>query len=214
MPSLFLTVILFSYIKDHVLTNKRLAVLLTFLLILSTLESWLFQNVVPPIPWNADVVMIMLFYYGIGYLFKKTNCDEGAENTRIKVTIVLFISAAVLFLYHTNEIYMYDMKKVIYKNLLLNVLLPFSGFFFIRWCAALIEKQKLISSIAELVGQNTITIMFFHIPVNAVLSSRLTYPVFFYVLVGITVPLILKKVCTLIAEWFGLGYIQKVIRIM
>lgn len=172
----------------------------------------MFQNVVPPIPWNADVVLIMLFYYGLGYLFRKTGCEKWVENVKIKVTVILFLSAAVVFSYLSNRIYLFDMKKAVYDNLVLNVVLPVSGFFLLRWIAISITKTKFISSIAKIIGQNTIAIMFLHIPINAVLSSRFSYSVFFYVLVGVTVPLILKTICLATTKWLGLERIQRVIR--
>ena len=214
LPSLFLTVVLFSYIKDHIQTKKKMAVLLTILLILSTGESWLFQNVVPPIPWNADVVLIMLFYYGLGYLFRKTGSEEWAENVKIKVPVILFASAAVGFSYLSNIIYMFDMKKVVYDNLVLNVVLPVTGFLLLKWIAISISETKMIWSIAKKIGKNTITIMFLHIPINAVLSSRFHYSDFFYVLIGVLVPLMLKAICLIITKWLCLERIRRVIHLL
>ena len=114
------------------------------------------------IPWSLDVCVLSLGYYIIGYLFKI--CSEKMKTKISILKYVGFSAFCVCILGGATGFlkYQLDMKKVLYPNFLLNLLLPICGFCFCFCIAQWISKISIANMGLACLGKESMAIMFLH----------------------------------------------------
>lgn len=173
------------------MSRPKIVVTLVLMLCLATTESNYCR--LSFAPWNFDVVLIMLFYYGVGYLIRHSILDDKQNDGKLILIATIVVLATIVCTLRNNEIYLFDMKKVEYKELWSNVLYPMAFYIIVRAWSMLISRNQMLLRLFSYIGNNTLSIMFLHIPVNAYINARMHYGKFGYLLVGVAVPLIWKE---------------------
>ncbi|MFD0826997.1 acyltransferase family protein [Neobacillus sp. M.A.Huq-85] len=195
IPVFFLTKIIFSFLSNR-LNNKYLGLTIAILYTIAHLLSIYFipnnnhtrtpENMV--FPWNIDVVPIALSYYFIGFYIQRfTYIFHNCKN------VLLFALFCVFFLiinklYGLN--YQFDMKYSFYKNLMLDMFVPFIFTILILFISRIISKvSKEVPKVLSKLGENSLFIMYLHIPVCSVLLANIRPEYTLYTLIGISVPM-------------------------
>lgn len=207
----FVTLLLFILIKNKLKRKKRL-LLVAFFGILSVVESHLTSFIPflskPGIPLNLDVVLLAIVYVTIGYEFKvyiQQLTRRTSRNLLLSCcSFTLIVIFYILNFYLHSIHYIFDMKYVIYKELILSVLIPIAfGILIIQvgsflnlisscqscpiWYRYFVHVLNF--SLAYL-GHISMLIMYLHIPVNY-FQSNFQYNSFLYVVIGIGIPICL-----------------------
>lgn len=141
------------------------------------------------IPWNADVALITLTYYAIGYYMK------GILSVLVKKWFVPVLFGMISLLFVTLDFmkvfhHVTDLKYKVYGEMGLNLIIPVS--FSIAICSLCywIAKAAFSKQLAYL-GRNTITIMYLHIPLNIFIKTlfKVEYGIVVFTLFGVLVPI-------------------------
>jgi len=141
------------------------------------------------IPWNADVALITLTYYAIGYYMK------GILSLLVKKWYVpvlfgmislVFVTLDFMKVFHHET----DLKYKVYGEMGLNLVIPVAISITICSICYWVAKVAFSERLAYL-GRNTITIMYLHIPLNIFLKELLNveYGLIAFTLIGVLVPL-------------------------
>jgi len=150
----------------------------------------LFVGFKTPLPWNADVALMALPYYAMGFYLRGVLVKLVS-----KVYTLLFAAAvaAAAVLLDANGAFTHamDMKYKEYHNPLLDVAIALSIVTALCSACYWLSKIPAMRSL-QLLGTNTITIMYLHIPVNLALKSVLhtEYGIVLFTLIGVSVPLL------------------------
>lgn len=166
-----ISLISISYIIAHVMTN-------------TSLKEF-------AVPWNADVVLITLAYYGMGHYLKEIIINNINNVKLFAVSII--VAVVFIFLdYYDVLSFSFDLKYKNYQNLLLDVIIPFSFLIPVCMISNYLLKFR-FSKIISWLGRNTVTIMYLHIPINLIVGKllNLDYGFIIYTLVGITFPMLI-----------------------
>lgn len=186
ITTLYLTQVVFSFLL-RAKNNKLIFLVIIAFYMLSFLDSStaLFSK---DVIWNANVTLIAIVYYYVGYLLKNRHSIFNRYTLIICLTIiVVFISFNVSGFYG----YSLNMKTVVYNNFLLDLIIPISFSLIVLMLSRCIEKSQFGNGLS-FVGKFTLTIMYLHIPVNLVASQFLTiHPVVFLGL-GTTIPIFIS----------------------
>lgn len=190
---LFITKVLFDYLALKCSAKVTLLIAAAAFL-LAHAEAFFISSTgkTPFIPWNADVTLLAISYYAIGSYAKK-------HPVLIKQRLLFpLIGATIIAGYYFGMFdYSLDMKNAKYNSLVLDLIIPltFSGITCIS--AQLIEKLK-ASSAFEHLGQNTLVIMYLHVPVNMLLRAwEFSYGAMWFTILGIFLPIIFMQIVRL-----------------
>jgi polysaccharide biosynthesis protein PslL len=153
--------------------------------LLPSIDSYLFAHTQLHfiIPWDADVALIALSYYSIGFFARQRSNILHNENM-IKVSLIIFIMALVLNNFKIFN-YLLDMKFVVYNNPLLDLIIPLSMTLLLFGVSHQLTGIALLS----IIGDNTMIIMYLHLPIM-VLASFYTQNVILQIFLATALPLI------------------------
>lgn len=187
---LLFTQLLFGYIVRYSRRTQLLlitsAYLVSHLISLTALKNF-------NLPWNLDVSLLAVTYYAIGYYGKPV--IPSLISRYLALLVLLPLSALVLLLERTGVIhYNLNMKYKEYESLLLDLAIPL--LISLTICAAVYQLSKLIPlGWMGSLGQNTITIMYLHLPLNYSLKYLLgaDYGLVPFTLIGVVLPLLIAK---------------------
>lgn len=201
--------ILFILCKNKLQRWKRF-ILIVFFGILATVESNLTEQfhflTKPGIPLNLDVALIAVVYIAIGYECK-TQIRGLRQNSFCNLLLSLgtmIVIAIFAFAVYNQKAFRFsiDMKYVNYKELILAVLLPITfGILIIQivnvmeWLMKTADAlfryvSHFLYCILAYLGQVSLTVMYCHILVNH-FQANLKYGSLFYIMLGVSVPVIL-----------------------
>lgn len=181
-------------------------------MLLGTIESLWLDTTTFALPWNIDVVPMMLFYYSIGFYIKQKEHEIKKKPILIFAVVVVILS--IISGYLNGNVYVFDLKKAEYSNMVLNIVYPVAYFTVLESISKLLSKIKMVRFLMEYIGCNTICIMFLHIPINAFMMSRVTYSPILFLMIGVSIPLVIKFCGTRCAQLINNKGIIKFIDIL
>jgi len=165
---LFVTELLFYWILR--LPSKRLIILVLVLLSVAGYVD-VFCN--PPIasgfrlPWNIDIALTAIVFYGAGYLSRKPLMKEGGGAFKPAV----WVATSVFFVIFSQLNTKVALVAGVYGNYIYFYIAAFSGIFFWRETAALIPVcRPLIRT-----GQETLVIFAMHLLIFPLLTGVQVY---------------------------------------
>lgn len=183
---LLFTQLLFGYIIRYSRRTQILlivsAYLLSHLISLTALRTF-------NAPWNADVSLLAVTYYAIGFYGK--TLIPALLRRYWALPLLLPLSGLVLLLERKGIIqYSLNMKYKEYDALMLDLAVPL--IISLTICAAVYRLTKLVPlDWMGALGRNSIAIMYLHLPLNYGLKYLLgvNYGLVPFTLVGVAVPL-------------------------
>lgn len=204
IPCLFLTEIVFGLLVNK-FKKRNIIFLLIIIYLLAHLESiyyipkdnnYFYWSYIYKIPWNADVCLVSLPYFGVGFYCKKI-INSIDENFKLSVFFLLCLICITLTTasYYKILNYSLDMKLSHYSNILLDIIIPVTFTIWIIMLSKLISYINISRSLAY-IGMNTLPIMYLHLPINEVLLSYHNYGNLIFIIVGFTLPLCFAYVCS------------------
>ena len=152
---LFCTELLFYFISKISRTKMVIALLL---LVSSILGCFYNKTVGQPLPWNMDVAMISVGFYGAGYLYKEydQNLERFNQLKTFVVLMVVNIGTGCLNYVLTGE--RVDFYNSSLGNIVLFYLSAFSG---IGAFVILIKRMKK-NKVLQYIGKNSFIYLAFH----------------------------------------------------
>jgi fucose 4-O-acetylase-like acetyltransferase len=139
-----------------------------------------------PIPWAADIVLITIAYYGIGYYSR--NIISTFKKLKFSIPIIITsIIIVILAIFHKIQ-YNLDLKQHVYTNIALDLIIPVVLSFTICYLSQLLSMTLIKKTLANL-GKHSLTIMYLHVPLNLILKLYFpSYGLIIFVLVGTLIP--------------------------
>lgn len=189
---LFITQVSFALIVIYFKNVKTQLVIIGILYLLSHVDSQILDTYNIPIPWNMDVALLAITYYAIGFYVRQLTLSVLKQ----KAIVIIASIISVIFIISDHFgllVYELDLKKNIYNNLLLDLLIPLSLTVVVCFIAYYISKLPNTKILATL-GTLSLSIMYLHIPINAI-GRYLTfdYGIFIFSLIGIAIPILINN---------------------
>jgi len=160
----------------NLLTKSRM-IILAILIICYTLAHveaayLLITGKVINIPFNADVSLFAIMFFGLGYLLKDSINKILSLGKSTLIPIAFFLNLLCLIPIYLSHIglldYVLDMKYSLYNNFILDLLIPLLYTFAILINAKLLSKVRVFSFL----GKNSLWIMYFHLPIIYILRKN------------------------------------------
>lgn len=188
---LFVTQVTFNNLLRFKKASQITIIFLFFLLahleshFLPNINSYLFAHTHLHllIPWDADVALIALSYYSIGFFSRQIYNTLQANLTTI--CLIFFMTILSLNFFGIID-YLLDMKYVVYNNLLLDILIPVSITLILFRVSQFLKGITLLN----IMGNNTIIIMYLHLPIMVV-ASLYIQNVILLIILAIALPLVI-----------------------
>ncbi|GLI09050.1 acyltransferase [Paenibacillus tyrfis] len=141
------------------------------------------------IPWNADVALMAIAFFFLGYTFK-AQLAAGLERGIWFIPALLIVAATIVLNKEQILIFRMDMKMKVYTQPVLDLIIPLACVLVVLQLCYWISRWPM-SSVLAFLGTVTITIMYLHIPVNIVLQYGLglEYGSLVFTLAGVLLPL-------------------------
>ncbi|WP_342042163.1 acyltransferase family protein [Bacillus sp. OTU2372] len=152
---LFCTELLFYFIAKIGRTEKAIGF---FLLVMSVVGCFYNKMVGQPLPWNIDVAMISVGFYGAGYLFKKYNKYLERFNHLKALVLLLIVNLFTGYLNYVLTGERVDFYNSSLGNIVLFYLSAFSG---IGAFVILIKHMKK-NKVLQYIGKNSFIYLAFH----------------------------------------------------
>ena len=144
------------FVKDIFKTTKNILIALIFLAILGYLSS---QFLTFRMPWNMEVALTALFFYGLGYIAKRENIlNNLTTNNKLYSISIFIISLSFAVILSLKSIPVYDLNRL-GSNVIFTYISALFGILAIISLAKLINKNKFL----EFLGKNTYIILAFHL---------------------------------------------------
>ncbi|PFN98128.1 hypothetical protein COJ85_21655 [Bacillus sp. AFS076308] len=152
---LFCTELLFYFIAKIGRTKKAIGF---FLLVISVVGCFYNKMVGQPLPWNIDVAMISVGFYGAGYLFKEYNKNLERFNHLKSLVLLLIVNLFTGYLNYVLTGERVDFYNSSLGNIVLFYLSAFSG---IGAFVILIKHMKK-NKVLQYIGKNSFIYLAFH----------------------------------------------------
>ena len=136
--------------------------------------------------WNADVVLVALTYYAIGFYLKDVIANE---KTLYPLGLLCIVVGSYFFIRSMQGAFYYNlsMKSLLLSYAVYDIVIPFSFTIVVLMASRLLSYIRYSAPLAIL-GAASITIMYLHIPLNVTIGD---YDQVVYVLIGLLVPFLL-----------------------
>ena len=187
---LFITQLLFEVL--HVLVKRRAVMLLLIAAayVLAHLEAATPWLAAWHCPWSADIALLALTYYGVGYYARPW--VSGACLPKITVPLTLTAAIAALILPIIGVVHFWlDLKTRNYHDYLLDLCIPLALSVAVCYLANWLSRWRWSALLASL-GTASLTVMYLHMSVNAwvlgIPSLRGPLP---FILIGLLIPWLL-----------------------
>lgn len=141
--------------------------------------------------WNADVVLVSLFYYSMGYFSK--NFILKYSNSILLVLLSASLSITFVLLNVSGNIdYYMNMKMSRFNNVILDIIIPFSFFIPIIFVSQLISHIS-ARTLFEFIGKYSIVIMYLHLPINILINEifAVSLTPLNFTLAGVLIPVLI-----------------------
>ena len=155
LTCLFITELLFYFLKTRLKTNLLVVISLIFTSVLGYLYSIFLGE---PLPWNIDAALIAVLFFGAGHLYKQST-QKLSHFLNMKVLLIAcFLNIVTGYLNFLLSGERVDMYEGLYGSYTLFVISAFSGII-----AFLIAVQKIGSSpVFEYIGRNSLIYLALH----------------------------------------------------
>jgi polysaccharide biosynthesis protein PslL len=184
---LLLTRLLFGFLLRYALSIQLITIGSGY--ILSHLLASYYPHV--SFPLNADVALVTVGYFAIGYYMKSV--ITRWLTSKSVITICLLLCSAFIGLDVSGILrYTLDLKYRIFENMLLDILIPVSFVLIVLSLCYYLAKSPFFNWITK-IGESTATIMYMHVPLNMLVTLLIGYPYGFvlYAIIGVSIPLLL-----------------------
>ena len=183
---LFFTTILFGLL-EKINCNKIIKWFIIALLYVTNviiLKSYSYDKIVL---WNFDILFICLTYYSIGYYSKSIIKNKKV----ILFSSVMAIVITLLWYYNLIEI-VFNMKgKMLFNNMIIQVVFPFCiTICLINLFARLFKNNSVIKKSMAYVGKSSLLIMYLHIIIFTTLRYYTNFGYILQIIISIILPLI------------------------
>ncbi|WP_346939706.1 acyltransferase family protein [uncultured Clostridium sp.] len=193
---LLITQIIFGALNTITKSKKLTFVTIFILYLLAHIESYYIcvKNHSLNVPLNFDVALFSLLFFGLGY-YSKNLLIKTFSLDKIKILLItIFTNTLCIFLiyldYSKKFSYVLDLKYVRYNHVILDIIIPMLFITAIILDSYFIRQIKILQSI----GQNSISIMYIHIPINCYLRKYCTYNWFIFSIIGIAIPILISSI--------------------
>ncbi|MCQ6559403.1 acyltransferase family protein [Paenibacillus mendelii] len=141
------------------------------------------------VPWNADVALMAIVFFFIGYTYK-TVLQNWLEKATVFLPAALIWLTAIVLNVTGAWNFRIDMKLKVYTQPVLDLLVPIACVLVVLQVCYWISRWQATNALAFL-GTVTITIMYLHIPVNITLTYGLgmEYGTVVFTVAGVLIPL-------------------------
>lgn len=165
MTSLFVTSIVYFIVYTMLLRkirNKvlRIGCLFMMMFVASITVNWQKQFVSNGLPWNLDLVLVTMFFYGMGYELREYIKNVGMEWMLIFGLIFIVMHVTYTF---TSKPVVLNLNARIYDSYYVALIESMSGIAIIWATSSLICRQwdKLAHAMAY-IGKRSLTVFMFH----------------------------------------------------
>ena len=185
----FITVLLLTQLLFGIISMFNRGIQIVVIGLLFVLGHWSYI-IAFDWPWNANVVMIALTYYSLGYYLKPL--IKKYYDSLIVTLVSLLLIIITIYLNETGYLNFYlNLKMSSYNNVMLDLIIPLLFFMPIIYISNFITKFP-IKEILKVIGRYSIVIMYLHLPVNIFFRNVLGYDVtvFEFTTFGVLIPVI------------------------
>lgn len=200
---LLLTQILYSVLQWKFKTRSLIAiVILCFIFAQIVSHSQFLSSMAPP--WNLDVVLLSLVYFAIGSFAR--NYKHYLFDSIYPLIVAGGASIGLVYLQLTGSLnYSLDMKYNVYTHPVLDLLIPLLFSFVIVSFSFHISKRWSLKSLSYL-GENSLTIMYLHIPVNLLIGEAFHVPAnwILFSVAGVAIPILIHRL--VLSKYELMGY--------
>lgn len=194
---LFVTQIMFYYLLRFRTSTQTFLILLFYILahiesyLLPDINSYLLAHIHSTflVPWNADVALIAIGYYAIGFYAQQR--PNFLKLNRIIVSLVFFIIILIFYFLKIID-YQLDMKYLVYNNALLDLLIPLSMTLILFKISEILKNFTLLN----IMGDNSMTIMYLHLPLMVLAAPyihNVILQIIFAIVLSLITTMMLKK---------------------
>lgn len=184
---LFFTQTLFMLITFRFKSNAARMFVVLVAYVLAHIESGLIAHHRIWIPWNADVTLMALSYYGFGFFGRPIL--SGKYRPGATVMLSALASLVFLFLDLSGKLdYQLDLKYVGYRHLILDLAIPLAWVIAVTMISRWVSQTPVASGLAFL-GAASLPIMYMHMYANQLVSHYIDYGPAVFTLIGLVVPL-------------------------
>ncbi|MDF2647185.1 MAG: hypothetical protein K0Q73_2990 [Paenibacillus sp.] len=158
LPCFFLTEIFFQWLSQSIKKSRNLFIVLLVSSVVGYLIS-LFLGF--RLPWGINIVFTSVVFYGLGYLFHKSNLNNKLTSTHEYIFIILLLIINVIAAFINKPV---DMNFLILGNYFLYYIAGISGSLFLY----LVSKKIKSGNWLTFLGKNTLIIMCIHDPIKRI----------------------------------------------
>lgn len=202
IPCLFITYMVFNYI---IYKLSHPLIIISIMGILANLESnyfipkdgnYLNWGYIYKFPLNVDVCFIAIVYVALGFYLKEYIYKHINKINIYFLLFSLFVFFSLVLMYLGGKFsYSFDMKLSHYYNLIFNLTIPIlAGYILVA--LSILLNQLYVGKLLAFIGENTLAIMYLHIPLNNYFTSKLNYGIYGYVFIGVFLPIVFCHICT------------------
>ncbi len=156
ITTLFMAEIYMFFVKSYLKTTAKILVAITLLAIIGYLSS---QFLSFRMPWNMEIALTAVFFYGLGYIVKREKLlDFITDYSKLNIVIIFIVSSIVAITLSLKTLPSYDLN-FLGSNVVLTYISAIFGILAVISLAKLINKN----SILEFLGRNTYIILAFHL---------------------------------------------------
>jgi len=195
VTTLFFTYVIFLSMTRYLSRTKQL-ILLAIFYVLAQSEGYITMTIIGgapdeasqmiPMLWNADVALLAVVYFAIGYYLKDFWMNISWK--WLSVSAIIMVTAFFLDWYEVID-YHLSMKFLRYDHPVLDLLIPLTCTTFFIGIFQRVADWHAFSWLSK-VETHSISIMYLHLLVNIMISEYVEYGVIGYALFGILVPVI------------------------
>ncbi|WP_414051194.1 acyltransferase family protein [Macrococcus animalis] len=148
------------------------------------------------VPWHLNAVTGAVCYYALGY-YLKSFLQNNIKNWNAILLSLFVVGGMIFYTSYFDYIYMINLKTNVFHHIILDLIVPLCSAFLVCTFSNFLNSFN-FSKIISWIGQNSITIMYLHLPFNIFVWNFYKHnSVLIFILVGMIFPLlvgwILKK---------------------
>ena len=186
LMTLFFAEILYYALHRYLKDDKLVFIMSSVLLVIGMISNK--GQAFYASPYHLDTAFVAQFYYGCGYMLRKNfNYFKVCFQKYTLCKVGLLAGAGILFSVINKQL---DLSNQLYRNYVMGLMSTFSLSLLLIF---IVQKLNIKSKLLTFIGQNTIIILAFHIPVLRiyqaifpVLMSRQSFCILASVIVFIT----------------------------
>ena len=163
LPCLFVTEVMFNFLKKRIKNIKILSIIILFFSILGYTYSKL--NLIR-LPFCLDIALIAIGFYFLGYLWKqKIEIAFKQFNNKIWKSYIIIGVMTIVTVVVSQINYGMSMNSLKFNNYFFTYIASISGCLVIYIISNIINKNRML----QFLGRNTLIIMCIHEPIKRIL---------------------------------------------